>query len=111
MIPVNEIYDKYVDSSDGNKVLHPNFEYIGITSTLFIYNMGSLFYFYFAFPLQLLAYFVMKKFTRYTWAFNFRARIWNSMFWQYLIATIKESFMIVVLCVLIDTLRVSNQST
>jgi hypothetical protein len=55
-----------------------------------------------------LAYFVMKKFTRYTWAFNFRARIWNSMFWQYLIATIKESFMIVVLCVLIDTLRVSN---
>lgn len=69
--------------------------------------MGSLFYAFFILPIQLIVYLLLHFLQKFEAVKKFRKNMWNQMFWNGLIATFKEGFVIAFLCFLINVLSVS----
>jgi hypothetical protein len=87
--------------------LSPNFAQIGITQIHFLYNLGSLILAFVVIPFLLLLYPILAPCKKFTRVENFRRKIWTWVFWSQTIATITESYLILVVCVAINTLHVS----
>jgi hypothetical protein len=108
IIPMSNFYDWMFPSKQlTSDVLSPNFAQLGITSTLFLYNLGSLILAFVAVPVVLLAYPVLIPCKRFDRVEKIRHSIWTATFFNHTIRTIVESYVILVVCVCINTLDVS----
>jgi hypothetical protein len=56
LIPISELYDLMFPNTTTRDVLSPNFAQLGISSTLFLYNLGSLILAFAAIPVVLIGY-------------------------------------------------------
>jgi len=77
----------------------------------FNYNVGSMIISYLAFPVLALLAAILKplrKFKLCNWLY---LKITGQIFWNTTIKTITETYTIVVMCVAINTLNVSNHFT
>ena len=106
LIPMSDLYDYMFASITTNNVLSPNFAQLGISSTLFLYNFGSLILAFVAIPIVLLAYPLLIPCKRFDRIENLRRKVWTATFFNNTIKTIMESYLILVICVSINTLDV-----
>ena len=92
----------------GNRPLNSNFSAVGFNSMYFVYNIGSMIISYIAFPILSLIVACLKpcykKSKCLTSVYN---KIRQQIYWNSTIKVLTETYVIVVMCVLINSKYVS----
>jgi len=101
-IPMDLLYEIIFPNKIESEPLSANFDQIGLSSKYFLYNLGSMILVFAMIPIKILLYFVLKPLNHFKRVRKIRRNLWRSTFWNVTIATIKESFTVVVICVLIN---------
>ena len=94
---------------DGNDALNSNFEAIGFQSRYFVYNIGSMILTYIALPILSVITALLKACSKkhrcVAIVYN---KIREQIYWNGTIKMLTETYVIVVMCVLINTTYVSS---
>ena len=101
-IPMDLLYDLIFPNKIRSEPLNANFDQIGFSSMYLIYNLGSMILAFVMIPVKILLYFCLKPLNHFERVRKIRQYLWLSTFWNTTLATIKESFTIIVICVLIN---------
>ena len=107
LIPTADFWDTYFPNTTPTGPINSNFATMGYTSMYLIYNIGSVILSFLAFLLlALISCFLklLRKFKCCNWLYN---QITKRLFWNSTITSISESYLVLVMCVCINTLNVS----
>ena len=109
LLPTERFYDTYLSLKDeASNSLNSNFESLGYSSMYFLRNMGTLMLVLLSLPflvvVQLILKYVFRNSKRVT---IFERRLSKSLYWNYVIQVIFESYSVLCMCVLINLRYVS----
>ena len=99
-IPTDPVYE-YLEL-DGKDPINDNFESVGFETILIMHNLGSLALFIALSPLYYIYYFLLGCCSHYKKIEEKRKQLGKTIFWGLLLRLIMESYMIVVICCLIN---------
>lgn len=86
------------------KPISSNFDAIGFNDLYFIHNSGTIILFLFLWPILLLSIVFMTPCTKVPCIVYLRRKLKNMIFWDSTIKFITETYTILVMCVLVNTL-------
>ena len=100
----NLFYDKWfsIDSEEVLQPLYPSFELIGLESTLFLYNIGTMMLILASFPVLMLAYIVAKLFMPCQIFKALHSKLSSDLFWNLPLLSLLETYYMLVLCCAIN---------
>ena len=105
IIPTDDIYATIFPStsSDDLEPLYPNLKYIGMDTTIFLNNLGSLFFMIVLYPFLVVIFYLGKKMPLKTKGFKSKlASLDTVLFWNSPIMTITESYSIITMSVFVN---------
>ena len=97
-------YDTWfsVDSEEEFQPLYPSFELIGLESTLFLYNIGTMMLILASFPVLMCAYIIAKLCMPCPFFKNLHRKVSSDLFWNLPLLTLLETYYMLVLCCAIN---------
>jgi hypothetical protein len=102
ILPTEGFYDKYFNMDD-TTAINENFESVGLTSTLFLYNVGSLIVVILSIPLLLFVVLLMKPFRRCSGRINrYHNKLSRYMMWGHPITVMQESYTVALICAMLN---------
>jgi hypothetical protein len=110
IIPTDLFYDDVLGWTPTDPI-HQNFADVGFSSTLFIYNIGSMILTISTFPILVLVYLILKfvcgKSQKKNCGTKTRDKLRKCLFWGHPIVTLTEAFTVVCMCTFINLESVS----
>jgi hypothetical protein len=109
LLPTDTFYNQYFASMAPTTAINENFQAIGFSSMYFNYNIGSMIISFLAFPVLALVSLIIKPLRRFKCCDWLYLQITGRIYWNSTIKTISSSYTVIVMCVCINTLNVSDQ--
>ena len=107
VIRTDGLYDQILDLPH-TEPLTPNFEAVGFESLLLLYNLGSISLIALALLLTMIGVHVLTYVpTRFHRIHNFANKLEKALYWNSFIRIMTESFMVVLICCMINTSHLS----
>ena len=110
LLPTDTFYNEYFPSMAPTTAINANFQAIGFNSMYFNYNIGSLIISFLAFPVLALVTLILKPLRRFKCCNWLYLQIAGRIYWNSTIKTISSSYTVIVMCVCINTLNVSDHT-
>lgn len=88
------------------EAINENFESVGLSSTLFLYNVGSLVVMILSIPLLLFVVVLMKPFRRCSGKINkYHNKLSRYMMWGHPITVMQESYTVALICAMLNVVQ------
>jgi len=107
IVPMEEFYDFVFPNVNKTEPINENFDAIGFSSMLFLYNSGSIMLSLIAIPLLAICFLVLIPYYRNGYAKSAYHKLKSYLFWNGTWQTINGTYTILWMCVLINTKHVS----
>jgi hypothetical protein len=107
LLPTDAFYNEYFPSMAPTTAINANFQAIGFSSMYFNYNIGSMIISFLAFPVLALTTLILKPLRKFKCCNWLYLQIASRIYWNTTIKTISQSYTVIVMCVVINTLNVS----
>ena len=102
ILPTDSFFDKYFNI-DESEAINENFDAVGLNSTFFLYNIGSMIIAILSLPLLYLVILLMKPFRRFSNKINaWHNKLNRYMVWGHPITIIHESYTMILICSLVN---------
>ena len=111
ILPMQEFYDKYLPTPYWDEPMNDKFNYLGLQSTFFLNNMGTMVIGLAMIPLLSALLLVLQPLSRFSSKIaKFKNKLYTSLFWSQQIILLFESFAMLCMCAFINVIHLTYES-